>query len=96
MKAAKAYLSCKNLLLLPRREKNCQKFDFSFFQLDATASEARSQRHSLIGKAAVRGIRDVTLTNNKMTETGTTANNIDWWEAGVLFHLCWKAESLLH
>lgn len=96
MKAAKAYLSCKNLLLLPRGEENCQKFDFRFFQLDATATEARSQRHSLIGKAAIQAIRDVTLTDNEVPETGPAANNINWWEAGELLHLCWRAESLLH
>ena len=77
MKAAKAYLSCKYLLLQPRGEENCQKFDFSFFQLDATATEARHQRHNLIGKASVQGIRDVTRTNNEMPETGPTANNIN-------------------
>lgn len=92
VKAAKAYLSCKNLLLLPRGEENCQNFDFSLFQLDATATEARSQRHSLIGKAAIQGIREVTLTDSEMPETEPAANNIDWWEAGELLHLCWRAD----
>ena len=95
MKAAEAYLSCKNLLLLPRGEENCQKFDFSFFQLDTAATEARNQRYSLIGKAAIQGIRDVTLKDNEMPETGPAANNINWWEGRELFHLCWRAESLL-
>lgn len=70
MKAAKACLSCKNLLLLPTEEKHCQKFVFSIFQLDARATEARSQRQSLIGKAATQGIRGVTPRNKEMPETG--------------------------
>lgn len=55
VKAAKAYLSCKNLVLLPRGEENCQNFDFSFFQLDATATEARSTKAQFDWKGSHSG-----------------------------------------
>lgn len=44
-----------------------------------------------MGKEVLQGIRNVTLTNN-----GTPRTADDWWEAGSLYYLCWKAESLLH
>lgn len=90
MKADKAYLSCKNLLLFSR-ERTLLKLYFTFFHLDATATEERSQRHRLMEKAVLQGIRDAKVTNNGMPETAD-----DWWEARSLYYLCWKAESLLH
>lgn len=76
---------------IAKRKRKSLEFYFTFFYLDATATEERSQKHMSSQKAILQGIRDVTLTNN-----GTPETTNDWWEAGSLYYLCWKAESLPH
>lgn len=76
---------------IAKRERKLLKLYFTFFHLDATATEERSQRHRLMEKAVLQVTKDVTLTNN-----GTLGTADDWWEAGRLYYLCWRAESLLH
>lgn len=75
---------------IAKTERKLLNLYFTFFHLDATATEVRSQRHGLMEKEVLQGIRAMTLTNSGTPETAD-----DWWEAGSLYYLCWKAESLL-
>lgn len=69
---------------IAEREKKLLKFYSTFFHLDTTATEERSQRHRLMEKAVLllQGARDVTLINNGTPETA------DDWKAGSLCYLC--------